>query len=132
MPKIEEAKYGRIIDTLPVLLTGIDKCITRIYELNLKEQKQKHIQETIAEIRSISTQTSHTFEEMQNDILKVFNEFQTALDWEIPRMGLEDDQEKLIMKLASDCMEKSHKTTDVGSGVRADLNKIILLLQDIS
>ena len=47
-------------------------------------------------------------------------------------MGLEDDQEKLITKLADDCMEKSHKTTDIGSGIRADLNKIILLLQDIS
>jgi len=132
MPKDDEAKYGRLIDTLPVILTGIDKCITRIYELNLKEQQQKHILETIAEIRSISSHTSRTFEEMQNDILNVFNEFQGALDWEIPRMGLEDDQEKLIMKLADDCMEKSHKATDIGSGIRSDLNKIILLLQDIS
>jgi len=132
MPKDDEAKYGRLIDTLPVILTGIDKCITRIYELNLKEQQQKHILETIAEIRSISSHTSRTFEGMQNDILNVFNEFQGALDWEIPRMGLEDDQEKLIMKLADDCMEKSHKATDIGSGIRSDLNKIILLLQDIS
>ena len=132
MPKADEAKYGRLIDTLPVLLTGIDKCITRIYELNLKEQQQKNIQETIAEIRSISSHTSRTFEEMQKDILNVFNEFQAALDWEIPRMGLEDDQEKLIMKLAEDCLEKSHKATDIGSGIRSDLNKVILLLQDIS
>ena len=69
---------------------------------------------------------------MQYDILKVFNEFQASLDWEIPRMGLEDDQEKLIMKLADECMEKSHKATDIGSGIRSDLNKVILLLQDIS
>jgi len=132
MPKDDEAKYGRLIDTLPVILTGIDKCITRIYELSLKEQQQKHIQETIAEIRTISSQTSSTFEEMQNDILTVFNEFQTSLDWEIPRMGLEDDQEKLIMKLADNCLEKSHKATDIGCGIKADLDKIILLLQDIS
>ena len=132
MPKADEEKYGRLIDTLPVILTGIDKCIIRIYELTLKEQQQKNIQETISKIRSISSHTSRTFEEMQNDISNVFNEFQGALDWEIPRMGLEDDQEKLIMKLADDCMGKSHKATDIGSGIRADLNKIILLLQDIS
>jgi len=132
MPKDDEVKYGRLIDTLPVILTGIDKCITRIYELNLKEQQQKHIQETIAEIRSISNHTSRTFEEMQKDILTVFNEFQSSLDWEIPRMGLEDDQEKLIMKLAEDCLGKSHKATDIGCGIKADLDKIILLLQDIS
>jgi len=132
MPKGDEEKYGRLIDTLPVILTGIDKCITRIYELSLKEQQQKHIQETIAEIRTISSHTSRTFEEMQNDILNVFNEFQTSLDWEIPRMGLEDDQEKLIMKLADDCMGKSQRATDIGCGIRADLDKIILLLQDIS
>ncbi len=132
MPKADEEKYGRLIDTLPVILTGIDKCIIRIYELTLKEQQQKNIQETISKIRSISSHTSRAFEEMQNDISNVFNEFQGALDWEIPRMGLEDDQEKLIMKLADDCMGKSHKATDIGSGIRADLNKIILLLQDIS
>jgi len=132
MPKGDEEKYGRLIDTLPVILTGIDKCITRIYELSLKEQQQKHIQETIAEIRAISSHTSRTFEEMQNDILNVFNEFQTSLDWEVPRMGLEDDQEKLIMKLADDCMGKSQRATDIGCGIRADLDKIILLLQDIS
>jgi len=132
MPKGDEAKYGRLIDTLPVILTGIDKCITRIYELNLKEQQQKHIRETIAEIRTISSHTSRTFEEMQHDILTVFNEFQASLDWEIPRMGLEDDQEKLIMKLADDCLGKSHKATDIGCGIKADLDKIILLLQEIS
>jgi len=132
MPNAEEDKYGRLIDTLPVLLTGIDKCITRIHELQLKERQQKYIQETIITIRSISNHTSRTFEEMQNDISNVFIEFQAALDWEIPRMGLEDDQEKFIMELSENCMEKSQKATDIGFGIKEDLSKIILLLQEIS
>jgi len=132
MPNSEEDKYGRLIDTLPVLLTGIDKCITRINESQLKEQQQKNIQETIKTIRSISSHTSRAFEEMQIDISKVFTEFQAALDWEIPRMGLEDDQEKFIMELSEDCMVKSRKATDIGSGIKEDLSKIILLLQKIS
>ena len=132
MPKDEEERYGRLIDTLPVLLTGIDKCITRIHELKLKEQQQKYIQETITKIRSISSLTSNTFEKMQSDILNVFNEFQSALEWEVPRMGLEEGQELLIMKLAEDCMGKSQKVTDVGCVIKSDLDKIILLLQEIS
>jgi len=131
MPKDEEEKYGRLIDTLPVILTGIDKCIMRIDDLKLKEKQQKYIHETIEEVRSLSTHTKFTFETMQSNILEVFREFQGSLDWEIPRMGLEDDQEKLIMKLAEDCLGKSQKATDIGCGIREDLDKIILLLKKI-
>jgi len=132
MPKEDETKYGRLIDTLPVLLVGIDKCVARIYDLNLKEQYQKHLEETITKTKFISKTTSETFEQMQYDILQVFNDFQTQLEWEIPRMGLEDDQEKLIMKLADDCMIKSRKSANIGSVIKEDLDEIIRLLREIS
>ena len=132
MPTDDETKYGRLIDTLPVLLVGIDKCVARIYELNLKEQHQKNLEETIHKIKAISNTTSETFANMQQDIRQVFNEFQSKLDWEIPRMGLEEDQEKLIMKLSDDCMVKSRTATNVGIMIKDDLAEILRLLREVS
>jgi len=132
MPQEDDTKYGRLIDTLPVILTGLDKCVQRIYELNMKEEQRTKIDETIDQIISISNATSDTFNLMQDELRTVFSEFQSSLDWEIPRMGLEEDQEHLIMKLSDECMNKSRKVTDVGKEIRGDLQKIIQLLQDIT
>jgi len=132
MPQEDDTKYGRLIDTLPVILTGLDKCVLRIYELNIKEKQRAKIDETINKIMSIFNFTSNTFDSMQDELQKVFSEFQASLDWEIPRMGLEEDQEHLIMKLSDECMNKSRKATDIGSVIRDDLQKIIQLLQDIT
>ena len=117
MPLDNAERYGRIKDLLPAMLGPAD---AKISVINEEERKVQRYQELLKSFEVVQS----TFEEL-NTLLKnnreqgfnIMRAMLMELNRELPRMGLEDDQENYILGEVDKAIDAAIEVVDDGQAI---------------
>lgn len=118
MPLSDPSKYGRYKDLIAAIMSLVDVKVVTINE-HLAMEKQ-----TIGNIASEIHKLHHQSTTVMELLLREFDE-------KIPNMGLEDDQEALIIKTVDGPIQKSLGLQAKGEHLISSFEDVMLLVQHL-
>ena len=129
MPLDDENRYGRIKDHLAVLM---DIANGHLITLEAREEVLKQRKAFLNEIISVAEEqilkTTDRINEHQKDSQKIMQDMLSELESMLFSLGLDDDQENKLMKLADQAslklQEASDSTRDMGAELGVILEKL--------
>lgn len=131
MPLGNASSYGQIKDLLPVMLAAAD---TKVSRLNIEYAVRKQTEEaneSFSAIRSTLSEISQMIQKNQQVSVKIMRDMLTELDQNIPRMGLEQDQEDYIINRIDSAIRGSSDTIDAGNEFASAFKEVSGSLQNL-
>ena len=105
MPREDENKNGMINDMLGALCNAVYAKLLIIIS-NMKEAKQK--EDVLLVIRSAIDKIDNEFKELQSKSIGAIEDMRVQVDEAIMGMGLLEDTEKNLEKIADECLNRSN------------------------
>ncbi|MEH6448168.1 MAG: response regulator [Oleispira sp.] len=132
MPLSDPERYGRIKDTVPFVLGSIDEKVLALDTQNTMLAQAESLTKSTDAIRitldNISQQSSQSQERMNSIMAKTMSD----LDFMLPRMGLDDDQEASITNRLDQTFVETTECLDIASELKQSLTGVVRLLCYIS
>ncbi|WP_158584160.1 response regulator [Salinibius halmophilus] len=126
MPVEEEAKYGRFKDHLAVMLTIAEGRMLAIQSsIEAKGEQIKLLDEVMVATASNVDSVRNAFEHHDEKVKTVMLDMITDLEAMLFRLGLDEDQEEKLMKLAYDANERLRSTEKSKTELLATTEKIM-------
>ncbi len=132
MPLTDPDRYGRMKDLLPSMLGAAS---ARVAALNTEMalQRQTH------DVAAIFCNVRETLKELgvanaknQNAIMDTMREMLNELDFRLPSMGLEDDQEAYLIKRIDMAVDEAGALITQGESLASAFDNISLLLEHLA
>ena len=132
MPVDDESRYGRFKDNL-VVLSSI--CDGRLKQLMAQQGIEQQRNKVLSRVIKITEEQLQRFAEQltahEKTSTEVIGNMLTELETKLFHLGLDDDQEEELMKVAYQVHEKlEHMNSDYQS-LEAELGKILESLYDL-
>ncbi|KMT66077.1 response regulator transcription factor [Catenovulum maritimum] len=131
MPLDDPEQYGRLKDLFPPLLGAIDAKLHALeveYTLALQSKK---LTDSFTDVRKTLVNLASVLNQNQSQSYEELNQLFVSLEEHIPRLGLEDDQEKFILDSVQSTIEKvSGELTNTDQTNRV-LAKVLLTMQHL-
>ena len=105
MPRDDENKNGMINDMLGALCNAIYAKISIIIN-NIKEEKQK--EGVLSVVRSAVDKIDNEFKKLQSKSITAIEDMREQVDEAVMGMGLLEDTEKNLEKIADECLNRSN------------------------
>lgn len=132
MPTSDEFRYGRLKDHLAVLADiASDRARTILAESLLHQQRLNFLKEIIALAELNINQTSKEIQNYSSAVTETVSDMVVELEAMLFSLGLEEDQEKKLMKLANKTTEKLDTTAARTQRLDGNLNHILEALYDL-
>jgi len=133
MPIDDMEAYGRFKDFLPTMLGATDaKIKTLEAEISLKNQSQLLV-DAFSEVRKILTTYAETLKINQGNVINVLQTMLTEMEHELPGLGLEEDQEKLLMSKVDSTVISAQQlvdSSDLNDGMFLTVTKLLTKIAD--
>jgi CheY-like chemotaxis protein len=132
MPVDDENRYGRIKDHLSVLVNICDGPILTLQaRQDLAVQRKKVLEKVILVTEERLEEFNVKLSAHDNSIYQILTEMVTQLETMLFGLGLDEDQEKLLMGLAYNASEKLNETRKSTQQLEGDLSIILEGLYEI-
>lgn len=132
MPLDDEARYGRLKDHLAVLAdiaNGRAQSIAA--ESNLSQQRTQFLRDLIALAEDNIRLTSDDINAYTESVTSTVSDMVIRLEGMLFSLGLEEDQEKKLMKLANQTTARLDDMAEKAKDMDGNLSKILEALYDL-
>lgn len=131
MPLDDMERYGRIKDLLPLVMGAADARITSMLtEIAVKKQTE--------DLNKSFVSVQQTFGELSNNLRNnnvesavVMRSLLNAIAINIPRMGLEEEQENYILNSIEETIKKVIEINDSGDNINSAFDMVLAHLQSL-
>lgn len=131
MPVTDAERYGRIKDILPVMLGAADVKIRSLNTDRAIVKQAEDLAHSFSVIRSTLEVLGSSLKRNQRQGIDVMRAMIDSLVHELPRMGLEDDQEAWIVNLIDNAIKQATDLTDSGDYIASSFNDVMDNLQSL-
>jgi len=132
MPLDNQEAYGRYKDFLPTMLGSTDAKIKALdTELALVEQT-RNLTHSFSVVRDTLVQVGENLQSTQGEVMTLLRSTIEELDSRIPKLGLEDDQEKYLISTLDGALQSTHGIIESGQSARAAFQTVCRLLEHLS
>jgi DNA-binding response OmpR family regulator len=128
MPLDEPEHYGRVKDLLPSILGAADEKIRALDTERALVDQTRNISASFSQVRETLQDLARAFVTNQDETMKVMREMLTELDFKIPSMGLEEDQERYLVERIDGAIQDATALMDQGENLHAAFHHISVLL----
>lgn len=132
MPLDNMERYGRIKDTIPFILGAVDGKVRSLdlhhLLMNQAESMSKSVDAIGKTLSNLTTEVSKG----QERVSEIIRYLLTDLDFHLPRLGLEADQEKYIIEKITVAFNDTLAQMNHSSHVSQSLEDIVRLLQHLA
>ncbi len=131
MPVEDEERYGRYKDLLPFM---IEVTNATVRSLNIEAQlvEQSHnLSKSFEIVKQTLIQLTDALKQNQEDVADIMNKMLMELDEEIPRMGLDDDQETYLIQRIDGAVTEANGVLDSGANLKGSITNVIRLLDHL-
>ena len=131
MPLDDMDRYGRIKDLMPSMLGAAD---AKIQSLNARAAIATQANELVGsfnEIKSTLVNLAASLRDNQQKGANILRDMLNELDFYLPGMGLEDDQEQLIVNLIDRSTHKALDVTDATDSISDSFTHVVNNLESL-
>ena len=125
MPLDDMERYGRVKDLFPAMLSAADTKISQLDTLSSIKLQAEDLSKSISLISAALGKVKRSVTNNQTDSMTIMRDMLTELDRELPRMGLEDDQEQFLLDRIDRAITNAHETSTVTKEISDYFNTII-------
>ena len=131
MPLDDRERYGRLKDTVPFILGATDEKIRSLDTHDSLLKQAESLTSTTDAIRTTLDSISQSASRSQDKINETMRTTMQDLDFMLPRMGLDDDQEKSIVDRLDQTFMETVANLDIGMELKGSLSGIVRLLSHL-
>ncbi|MDH5516966.1 MAG: response regulator [Gammaproteobacteria bacterium] len=113
MPLDDMERYGRIKDIFPAMLSTADSKINQLETLKTINNHSDQLSQSFKTVTTALNKIKTSIEESQRTGINILRDMLNELDNELPRMGLEDDQEQYLINTIDTAITESEQATAV-------------------
>ncbi|PLY14778.1 MAG: response regulator [Sedimenticola sp.] len=131
MPLDDMESYGRLKDLFPVLLSAVD---AKVNALNIERALSVQSQELMKSFGRIRTSFYYLAKNLlmnQDQSETVLKEMLQSLNFDLMRMGLEEDQEEYLLHRIDTAIEEVVERIDAGQTIYNTLSTVLVNLKDV-
>jgi len=132
MPLDNMERYGRMKDTIPFILGAVDGKVRSLdlqHTSMMQSENMSKSVDTIGKTLNGLTQEVSAGQERINEIIRYLL---SDLDFRLPRLGLEEDQEKYIIDKITSAFKETLEQMQKSSQVGESLHGIVRLLEHLA
>ena len=112
-------------------MKGVDACAYRLLDA-AQSMKKKQIQTAISELQQFSHQTESKLSDTENQIAEKLQALQEGIESKLAFMGLDDDQEELLIKLIDSAVQSVKVKVHELEPITRDLRRMIETLDKLT
>lgn len=131
MPVNDLERYGRLKDMLPFMLEVANARIKNIATEHALTKQSEKLSGSIDIVKDTLIDLTSSLHTNQDDVTQIMSNMLKDLDAQIPRMGLEDDQEKYLIKRIDSAVEEAKQVMQKGSNLKEAFDNVIRLLEHL-
>lgn len=128
MPLDDLERYGRIKDILPVLLSAIETKMHALRTDMALESQSKDLLKSFSRIKTSLYYLAKTLLANQEESAKVMKTMTDELNYDLLRMGLEEDQEEYLLNRIDNAIDEAAQRIDASAAIA---NSLTLILQNL-
>lgn len=131
MPLDQAETYGRYKDLMPPVMGAIDAKIHSLIERNQVIQQSQKLTDSFSEIKESLIRLASTLNNNHQRAIALLGHLYGELMDQLPRLGLESDQEEAILDLAQHTLDKISKETMDTDGTNRELASVIIKMKKL-
>ena len=131
MPLNNMEKYGRYKDLFPFMLEAAEAKIQKMDAEQAMLDQSKNILMSFAVVESALAKLAQKLSENQEISSAILQDLREELEQNIPRMGLDDDQEAYLVSRVDTTLLKSIEINDSNAEVRETFEKVLKQLEGL-
>lgn len=131
MPTDDMDKYGRYKDLFPFMLEASGAKILKMEAEQAMLEQSKNILMSFAMVESSLAELATSLYENHETSAKILQDLRTELETNIPKMGLDDDQEAYLVERVDTSLVKAIEVSDSNSAVRDTFDRILKQLEGL-
>ena len=127
MPVDEPERYGILKDLLATLCDAVEVAVKRLLNNQIEEKRRK----IMASVQSIMDEVNSTFQDIQYNSESNIRDMLDELDDTLLQLGLTEDQENDVRKIAQDYHAKTTVTLGMGVALNSKFSLIQQQLEEV-
>ncbi len=131
MPLDNPERYGRIKDILPAALGVADVRVRELCTRDLMLQQAQDMMQSFYFVQTTLEELSSQLQSNQVKSEKVLRSMVMDMIQKLPRLGLEDDQEKYLLDSLEDTVQETITITDASEDITNSFNRILKALESL-
>lgn len=132
MPLDDMERYGRIKDLLPILLSAVNSKVNSLSTQEALTQQSLHQMDSFKMIRQSLFYLGTTIVKSHKDSAVVMNSLVQELNYDLLRLGLEEDQEEYLLSRVDSAIDEAMIKMDAGKHIRQALTFILTNLNSVT
>ena len=132
MPVDNPDRYGRLKDLFPSMLGAADARIKALDTESALLLQTNNTALSFQQIRGTLENLAEAYADNQQEIMTVMREMLTELDFKIPTMGLDDDQEVYLVERIDGAIQEASDLLDKGENLNEAFHHISTLLDHLT
>lgn len=113
MPLDDMDRYGRIKDLFPAMLSAADTKINQLDTFNAIKDQANELTKSFSLVSKALNRVKGSVKDNQDGAITIMHDMLKELDHELPRMGLEDDQEQYLINRIDLSITDAHNTVSI-------------------
>lgn len=131
MPLSDRDRYGRLKDVLASMLSVADARARSLITEQSTMQQAVDLKSAFTQFQTTLNQISTQLQDNQATSTQIMRSMLNELSHSLPHMGLEEDQEALILDKVEKAIVESGATIDVGKGVYTSFHNMLQSLAEL-
>ncbi len=131
MPLDDMERYGRMKDLLPILISAINTKINTLKTQESLTEQSVNLLESFKMIKSNLYHLGTTIVKNRKDSRTIMSSLVEDLNYDLLRMGLEEDQEEFLLNRIDSAIEEAMIQIDAGKEIRDVLTFILNNLRNV-
>jgi DNA-binding response OmpR family regulator len=131
MPLDDMDRYGRVKDLLPVLLSAVNSKISALNVEHALAEQSKELLRSFGRIRTSFYYLAKTLMENQEHSSDLLRQMLNELNFDLMRMGLDDDQEEYLLNRIDTAVEEVIERIDAGRTIHDTFYAVLANLKEI-
>jgi len=113
MPLDDMDRYGRIKDLFPAMLSAADTKINQLDTFNAIKDQASELNKSFSLVSKALNRVKDSVKDNQEGAIKIMRDMLSELDRELPRMGLEEDQEQYLINRIDLSITDAHDAASI-------------------
>ena len=131
MPLDDMERYGRIKDFFPAMLSTADIKISQLCSQSAVRSQLDQTQQAFERITALLDEIKMALQSNQKQGVKVMRSMLMDLDNQLPRMGLEEDQEQYILDRVDKAIEDAHAAISSSEQINSSFRTVLENLKEL-
>ncbi len=131
MPVDDPIRYGRIKDLLPNILRSTESKIKLLNAQHVTKLQTNELQQSFVLITDTLNDIKQAIHNNQEKGIGILHQMLLEIDHDIPRMGLEEDQEMFILNKIDSAIEEADNTAAATLNITESFSSVIAKLHHL-